>query len=114
MPRDIQFVDGSFPAKITVQVPPSSISFGCLEKTDLRNKRDITILTAYTIQSCIEACLLYNYFNATEPCKAVSFASDMSYVYAQYGANCWLKSVFSKGDQVYASQRTVVYIAIPA
>lgn len=95
-------------------MPPSSISFGCLEKTDPRDKRDITIVTTYTIQSCIEACMLYNYFNGTESCKAVSFASEMGYVYAQYGANCWLKSVFSKGDQVYAEQRTVVYLALPA
>ena len=57
---------------------------------------DIIGIVAYSAADCMEACANMNGFvptyGYTVTCAGITFAQEMSTVYNEYGANCWLKN----------------------
>jgi len=62
--------------------------------TEYRNIQggDITGISAYSIQQCIDACSTYNSVAGSTKCRAVAIGADLGHAYEiNKGANCWLK-----------------------
>ena len=54
---------------------------------------DITGMTAYSLQQCIDACSTMNDLAGERRCIAVALNGDLAEWYkANKGANCWLKN----------------------
>jgi hypothetical protein len=57
---------------------------------------DIIGVVAYSAADCMEACANMNGFvptwGYTITCAGITFAQEMSLLYSEYGANCWLKN----------------------
>jgi hypothetical protein len=55
---------------------------------------DITGITAYSLQQCVDACSTMNEVEGTTKCRAVALSQALSDEYGHNrGANCWLKNV---------------------
>ena len=51
-------------------------------------------MVAYSVEDCVEACSLFNEYNASgeQSCMAVTFGAQLDYFYKTYHANCFLKN----------------------
>jgi hypothetical protein len=66
-------------------------SYNCSQQTNYP-ENDISMLTAYTMEQCIEACIILNVFQNNRTCVGVAHSPLMSYRYETGGGNCFLKS----------------------
>jgi hypothetical protein len=93
-PGDVQLVSSTCPTSGTVTLvvrgSTHANSYNCSEQTNYP-ENDITMLTAYTMQQCIEACIIHNVFQNNRTCVGVAHSPLMSYRYQTGGGNCFLK-----------------------
>jgi hypothetical protein len=94
----VLLVDSSCPtsAITTISVRGILNSYNCTEQTDYP-QNDITALTAYTLQQCVEACVLYNISQNNKICLGVAHSPHMKDLYNSVTGNCYLKKAF--GDR---------------
>ncbi|KAH7066642.1 hypothetical protein BKA63DRAFT_522871 [Paraphoma chrysanthemicola] len=68
--------------------------YRCFKDTDINSIGDITGITAYSLQQCVDACSTMNEVEGTASCRAVALSQALSDEYGHNrGANCWLKNV---------------------
>ncbi|KAH7080893.1 hypothetical protein FB567DRAFT_115092 [Paraphoma chrysanthemicola] len=68
--------------------------YRCFKDTDINSIGDITGITAYSLQQCVDACSTMNEVAGTTRCRAVALSQALSDEYGHNrGANCWLKNV---------------------
>ena len=93
LPADVSRVNSSCPSsgRFTVTVMEQSSEFVCSAQTDFPGN-DITGLVAYTLQQCLESCILTNIVQGKNVCVAVAHSEYLSQLYLQYKGNCFLKS----------------------
>ncbi|KAF2026212.1 hypothetical protein EK21DRAFT_74698 [Setomelanomma holmii] len=69
-------------------------SYRCFQNTDINSLGDITGITAYSLQQCVDACSTMNEVEGIAKCQAVALSQALSDEYGHNkGANCWLKNV---------------------
>lgn len=68
--------------------------YDCLNDSDVRDKtKDITGISAYSLQQCIDACSTMNVVAKSSKCVAISVNKWLGEeMQINSGANCWLKS----------------------
>jgi hypothetical protein len=103
--KDVVWIDTSCPSS-----PLRSWDNGRYACTEDRNIQggDITGISAYSIQQCIDACSTWNAGEGSsgKKCKAVAIGADLEHAYEiNKGANCWLKeaaaplTVYTPGEE---------------
>jgi hypothetical protein len=71
----------------------SGKAYDCFEGGNVAGQGDITGITAYTMQQCIDACGTWNHVSSLK-CAAVILSENLGFEYGvNFGANCWLKNV---------------------
>jgi hypothetical protein len=89
-PTDVSFIDVSCPD------PPvtgwDNKHYNCTKLSGIQGS-DLTGISAYSIQQCIDACSTYNSIAGEDKCKAVVLNRNLKNMYTENkGGNCWLKS----------------------
>ena len=83
-PADVsRLADGSCPSsgRVSLTVLGGSSVFACNPGTDYPGN-DITGLVAYTLQQCLESCLLANRVQDKKVCVAVAYSDRLSLKYS--------------------------------
>jgi hypothetical protein len=92
-PVEVLRVNGSCPSsgRLIVTFMGKDSEFACSAQTDLPGN-DIAGLVAYTLQQCLESCILTNVVQGNDVCVAVAHSEYLRQMYLQYEGNCFLKS----------------------
>lgn len=91
-PSAVSRVGNSCPqsGSLSLTVLGQTSTFSCSRQTDYPGN-DITGLIAYTMQQCLESCMLANYVQGAKVCVAVAYSGQLSAQYERLFANCFLK-----------------------
>ena len=84
----------------TIRIGSYTWYFNSMCGTDFAG-HDIVGIISYSLDNCMQACVMYNVFYGENKCVAVHFAADMDDSLAANYANCWLKN----GTETNLSQR---------
>ncbi|KAH8908310.1 hypothetical protein BR93DRAFT_966388 [Coniochaeta sp. PMI_546] len=84
----------------TIKIGGYTWYFNSMCGTDFAG-HDIVGIISYSLQNCLQACVMYNLFYGDNNCVAVHFTADMVGALAANFANCWLKN----GTETNMSQR---------
>lgn len=86
--------------------------YDCLDDSDVRDKTaDITGISAYSLQQCIDACSTMNIVVKSSKCVAVSVNKWLGEeMQINSGANCWLKT--SKANSFRRTGSTLAMLRV--
>lgn len=84
----------------TIRIGTYTWYFNSMCGTDFAGHNIVGIIS-YSLNNCMQACVMYNVFYNENRCVAVHFAADMVGSLASNHANCWLKN----GTEANLSQR---------